>query len=133
LPVAWPEVPVIASRGIVVLTFAGLLLGAVRASAQRQHPPQDEPIHEQFYSTWMRPDHPDLSCCGQYDCYPTEARNEDGVWFAKRREDGEWIRVPPEKIEHNRDSPDGRSHLCAPGPERVYLVDVFCFIAGNGM
>lgn len=81
----------------------------------------------------MRPDHPDLSCCGQYDCYPTEARNKHGVWFAKRREDGEWLRVPPQKIEHNRDSPDGRSHLCAPGPERVYLVDVFCFIAGNGM
>jgi hypothetical protein len=79
------------------------------------------------------PDNPDLSCCGQYDCYPTEARNENGVWFAKRREDGQWLRVPPEKVEHNRDSPDGRSHLCAPGPERAYLADVFCFIAGNGM
>jgi hypothetical protein len=80
-------VPVMASRGVVVFTLAGLLFPAARSSAQHQHPPQDEPIHEKFYSTWMQPDKPNLSCCGQHDCYPTEARNEGGLWFAQRRED----------------------------------------------
>jgi hypothetical protein len=61
-----------ASRGVVVFTLAGLLFPAARSSAQHQHPPQDEPIHEKFYSTWM---------------HPTEARNEGGLWFAQRRED----------------------------------------------
>ncbi len=126
-------VPVVNWRSIVVLMFAGLLFGAVRASAQHRHPPQDEPIHEKFYSTWMRPDNPNLSCCSQHDCYPTEARNEGGVWFAKRREDGKWLRVPPEKVEKNRDNPDGRSHLCAPRPERAYSADIFCFTAGSGI
>lgn len=125
--------PVVTWRSIVVMMSAGLLFGAVRASAQHRHPPQDEPIHEKFYSTWMRPDNPNLSCCSQHDCYPTEARNEGGVWFAKRREDGKWLRVPPEKVEKNRDNPDGRSHLCAPRPERAYSADIFCFTAGSGI
>lgn len=124
---------VITWRGTVILMFAGLLFGAVSASAQHQHPPQDEQIHEKFYSTWMRPDNPHLSCCSQHDCYPTEARKEDGIWFAKRREDGKWLRIPPEKVEQNRDNPDGRSHLCAPRPERAYSADVFCFTAGSGI
>lgn len=125
--------PVITWRSIIVLMSAGLVFGAVGASAQHRHPPQDEPIHEKFYSTWMRPDNPNLSCCSQHDCYPTEARNEGGVWFAKRREDGKWLRVPPEKVEKNRDNPDGRSHLCAPRPERAYSADIFCFTAGSGI
>lgn len=120
-------------RVIVVLISAGLLFGSVRAFAQHRHPPQDVQIHEKFYSTWMRPDNPRLSCCSQHDCYPTEARVEDGVWFAKRREDGKWLRVPLEKVEQNRDNPDGRSHLCAPRPERAYSADVFCFTPGSGI
>jgi len=31
-------------------------------------------LHEMFYSTWMMPDHPNVSCCNKQDCYPTEAR-----------------------------------------------------------
>jgi hypothetical protein len=46
---------------------------------------------------------------------------------ALHRESGEWIDVPPEKIEQNRDSPDGRNHLCA-STEKF----VFCFVAGAG-
>jgi hypothetical protein len=124
---------VITWRGIVVLMSAGLLFGAVSASAQHQHPPQDEEIHEKFYSTWMRPDNPHLSCCSQHDCYPTEARIEGDIWLAKRREDGKWLRVPPQKVEQKRDNPDGRSHLCAPRPERAYSADVYCFTPGSGI
>jgi hypothetical protein len=40
----------------------------------------------------------------------------DGNLYAKRREDGKYILIPPEKVEHNRDNPDGRNHLCTPPP-----------------
>jgi hypothetical protein len=36
---------------------------------------------------------------------------KDGQWWAFRREDDKYIPVPWEKVERNRDSPDGRSHL----------------------
>jgi len=105
-----------------------------QARAQdHHHPPADVAIHEKFYSTWMMPDRPDLSCCTRQDCYPTEVRFRDGFWEAKRREDGVYIRVPWEKVERNRDNPDGRNHVCMPPPNRSPRgKDVFCFALGGG-
>lgn len=96
------------------------------------HPPQDQELHEKFYSTWHMPDHPATSCCNNADCYPTEIKYVDGSIFAKRREDGKFIFVPPQKVERNRDNPDGRNHLCAPPPTRFNSSDtVFCFALGG--
>lgn len=120
-------------RGLIVLACIAALFGLTRASAQHQHPPADVPLHEQFYSTWMMPDNPSISCCHNRDCYPTEARHDEQGWLAKRREDGKWLRVPAPKVEQNRDNPDGRNHLCAPTPETAALVEVFCFTVGSGM
>ena len=54
--------------------------------------------------------------------------------FARRREDGKWLFIPSRKVERNRDSPDGRNHLCAPPPGAMYLPDtVFCFALGSGI
>ena len=116
----------VAAAIVVVLCLA--------ARAQHQHPPQDAATHELFYKSWMRPDNPTMSCCNKSDCYPTMARFQFGHWYAQRREDGKWLAVPPAKIEHNRDSPDGRSHLCAPPPhlETVYEGGVICFAVGGG-
>jgi hypothetical protein len=98
----------------------------------RHHPPQDLPLHEKFYSKWHMPDNPALSCCNEADCYPTEIRYVDGNLYAKRREDGKYIPVPPQKVERNRDNPDGRNHLCAPPPNAYYPSDtVFCFALGG--
>jgi hypothetical protein len=100
-------------------------LGIAARADEHQHPPHDAPIHEQFYSTWMRPDQPDKSCCNLRDCAPvTQVRRAGNRWQALR--DGEWLTIPPEKIEVNRDSPDGRSHLCAIG------LSVICFVLGTG-
>lgn len=110
------------------LLSVGLMLCACAASAQelhRHHPPEDQAIHERFYSTWMRPDLPQASCCSNQDCEPAEARWVGDHWEAKGR-DGAWVSVPPSAVEHNRDSPDGRSHLCHVGAH------VYCFIAGSG-
>jgi hypothetical protein len=36
--------------------------------------------------------------------------------------------VPPGKVEHNRDTPDGRNNLCAPPSNALRPSDtVFCF------
>lgn len=116
-----------------ILAALAMLACATTATAQeRHHPAQDAPIHEKFYSTWMMPDRPDMSCCNKQDCYPTEARFSEGQWWAQRREDGQWLPVPWEKVERNRDTPDGRSHMCAPPPGRSVGDVVFCFSLGGG-
>jgi hypothetical protein len=115
------------------LLAAGLIIVVSTATAQHRHPPQDEALHEKFYSRWYMPDDPAKSCCNKADCYPTEVKYVDGKLFARRREDGKYIAIPPQKIEHNRDNPDGRNHLCAPPPSSVNPVDtVFCFALGGG-
>jgi hypothetical protein len=99
----------------------------------RTHPTSDLPLHEKFYSTWYMPDQPTKSCCNKADCYPTEVRVLGGIIYARRREDGKWLRIPPQKVEHNRDNPDGRNHLCAPPPTGSSPPDtVFCFALGSG-
>lgn len=113
------------------IVAAFLFLGCAYFKAwAHDHPPQDAEIHQKFYRTWMMPDAPQSSCCDDRDCYPTEARKVGNRWEAKRREDGQWLVVPPEKIEQNRDNPDGRNHLCAPPP--AYGDRVYCFIVGSG-
>ena len=122
------------------LVSIGLLLTvatAVKAqeagqdAAHRHHPPQDQALHEKFYSTWHMPDNPTLSCCNNADCYPTEIQYVDGKIYARRREDGKYIFIPSQKIERNRDNPDGRNHLCAPPPALSSVDTVYCFALGG--
>ena len=90
---------------------ASLVLVVSTAAAQHRHPPEDQALHEKFYSTWYMPDNPNSSCCNDADCYPTEIKNVGGNIYARRREDGKYIPIPPQKVERNRDNPDGRNHL----------------------
>lgn len=113
--------------GALALLFVGHLINP--ASAQG-HPPEHQALHERFYSTWMMPDAPKVSCCHNQDCAPAASRVVDGRWEAKRPDDDTWVQVPPSKIEQNRDSPDGRSHLC--GRKISSGFAVFCFIRGGG-
>lgn len=100
---------------------------------EHKHPVADIPLHQKFYSTWMKPDDPKMSCCNMVDCYPTEIRFIGGKLHARRREDGHWLPIPPEKIERHRDNPDGRNHICAPSPTASYPENtVFCFTLGGG-
>lgn len=113
-----------------------LSVWGLNARAQEHnHPPQDEAIHEKFYSNWMMPDEPAKSCCNRADCYPAEVKYDGGgrLW-GKRREDGLWLLIPPKKIETNRGSPDGRNHMCAPPPTADYYPPntVFCLVLGGG-
>ena len=118
--------------GIVCGILAAMFIGNVRAQ-EHQHPPQDRAIHEKFYS-WMMPDNRQISCCHNEDCSPAESKYENGQWLARKvGDDGGFTPIPPRKIEHDRDSPDGRSHICG----RRYGFNgnefsVFCFIPGSG-
>jgi hypothetical protein len=117
------------SLGIIaVLTAIVMLMSA--ALGQHMHGNEMIPkARGEFYSTWMRPDMPNSSCCNQNDCSPAEARTRNGVLEARQiRPDGygPWLVVPPEKVEQERDSPDGLNHLCAIGSS------VLCFKAGGG-
>src|SRR3954453_9894963 len=104
------------------------------AGAQHNHPPQDVEVHEKFYSTWFMPDQPTRSCCNKADCYPTEGKFEHNQGSPWRGEDGQYIPIPANKVERNRDNPDGRNHICAPPPWANYPPNtVFCFSLGGGI
>jgi hypothetical protein len=122
--------PCVAALSIVI---ACALLATTADAQEHRHPPQDAAIHLKFYSNWMMPDNPNKSCCNLSDCYPTEIKFEGQDLYARRREDGKWLYVPPQKIERNRDNPDGRNHVCAP-PPRPHAIDiVFCFTLGGAI
>jgi hypothetical protein len=128
------RVVAIVALALALLVFAAYLQLSQAQAEEHSHPAADVPIHEKFYSSWMMPDKPDRSCCNQRDCYPTEVRYREGFWEARRREDGEYVRVPWEKVEQNRDNPDGRNHVCMPPPSLGYYKDeVFCFALGSGI
>jgi len=122
---------------LAAIATAAMILAQVFSKScaqEHRHPPENEAIHDKFYSTWFMPDNPTKSCCNKADCYPTEIKIEGGNIFAQRREDGKWLFVPSRKVERNRDNPDGRNHLCAPPPSATaYPLDtVFCFALGGG-
>lgn len=118
--IAWP------------LIIVGLVLIAVPVRAQHVgHPPEHMALHDKFYKTWMMPDHPGISCCHDEDCKPAEAHMRNGQWYARQEGDtGDFTPIPPQKVEQNRDTPDGRNHLC--GRRYSSQFSVFCFIAGSG-
>jgi hypothetical protein len=123
LPVIW---------GLPQRTFAQESTLHGQGQAERRHPPRDMALHEKFYSTWHMPDNPALSCCNNADCYPTDIKYVEGNIYAKRREDGKYILIPPQKVERSRDNPDGRNHLCAPPPSLSNSSDtVYCFTLGG--
>lgn len=122
-------------RGWSVLFCAGLLAFAFYASgtgAQHLgHPPEEMEIHERFYSNWMMPDNPTISCCHKQDCHPAQSRFIDGHWEARWTDDDMWMAIPPYKVEQSRDSPDGRAHMC--GRRVGNGVTVYCFVRGGGV
>jgi hypothetical protein len=120
---------------VVVLAVASVWLAA-KAFAQEphKHRPQDLELHHKFYKTWMMPSNRAVSCCHDEDCRPAEARRlPNGQWEARQEGDvGSFSPVPADKVEYDRDTPDGRNHLCG---RRLGIGNdfyVYCFIAGAG-
>jgi hypothetical protein len=110
------------AAAVMMLVAAISLLIFIATKAWAQHPPEHQELHEKFYSTWMiprpgMPDHRKASCCDKRDCYPAEVTRIGGQWFFLHRETKRWLPIPENRLEHNqpdpRESPDGRSHICA--------------------
>lgn len=85
-----------------------------------------------FYERWMQPGTRTVSCCNQQDCADVEhVRRFNGQLQMQRKLDGEWLTIPPERLESNhddaRDSPDGRSHMCS------RFDNVYCAVLGSGI
>jgi hypothetical protein len=61
----WVDVLDNQNRYILPLLISGILILAVSSAIAQEHhhPPQDQTIHERFYSTWMMPDNRNMSCC----------------------------------------------------------------------
>lgn len=108
------------------------------------HPPEHMQLHHEHYSKWQRKDttlHSSIkNCCGDGDCYPTAAHYDvaKGLWKAKRREDGKWLWIPKNVFDEASNDPrsaDGRSHLCAVGPNNNSFGKdwIWCFRPGAGI
>ena len=130
--------------GIKYVAVGALLLliwSCIPAIAQEhKHPPQDEAIHQKFYRNWNMPDNRAVSCCHDEDCFPAQAKNVNGTWYARKDDGDEWIEIPRNKVDiglpDSRDPPDSRAHLC--GRKYTFMgassgFTVFCFTAGAGI
>lgn len=98
---------------------------------EHRHPPQHEALHHKFYKTWMQPDNRSISCCHDQDCAPAQSRKStDGGWQSRHSDDEEWVDIPARKVEQERDSPDGQSHLCK--LKTFHGTYVYCFLPAAG-
>ena len=118
----------------VLFVAAMFIVVAAFADEPHKHRPQDLELHHKFYKTWMMPSNRSVSCCHDQDCQPAEARKlSNGQWEARQEGDtGEFTPVPPDKVEYDRDTPDGRNHLCGRKLGVTNDFYVYCFIAGAG-
>lgn len=81
-----------------------------------------------WYKTLRQP-FTGYACCDGKDCRPTTARVRNRV--VEVLVDGEWTRVPYDKI-LKRKSPDLNTHVCAPkGPWSPKVI--FCVVLGAGV
>lgn len=94
------------------------------------HPPQDQLLHEKFYSTWQMPDNPTLSCCNNADCYPTEIQYVDRQDLCEAKGTGSTYSSRPRRSSETEIIP-AENHLCAPPPALSPMDTVYCFALGG--
>lgn len=107
--------------------FFGKPVKGQEISTEHNHPPEHAQLHENFYSGWMKPDNRTISCCNKQDCAPAQVKYKDGKYYVKSIWNGAWVYFPSEKIDWQRESPDGRSHACISQHNVPY-----CLVLGQG-
>lgn len=118
--------PAIVTIGVVIMLI--LFMTPVRAQEMGGH--THAGAVGQFYQSWMQPDNRAMSCCHDKDCAPAQSKLVNGTWYSRHSDDEEWIEIPARKIERERDSPDGRSHLCK--FKAFHGAYVYCFLPAAG-
>lgn len=121
----------------VAATFFAQTTAAFSDEPEHGHPPEHTQLHDDFYSKWKRPDDPKVSCCGGQDCFPVEIKHVAGNLYVKSRWNGQWVLMPPEKIDRRNVSPDGQNHACLSPPsfeagQRYEGNAPLCFMYGQG-
>lgn len=118
------------------LTLALIVMGAILIFLYSVDITKGEEGHThhgavgKFYQSWMQPDNRSISCCHDQDCAPAQSRLVDGRWQARNSDDEEWLDIPARKVETERDSPDGQSHLCKRSSQWGSFV--YCFLPAAG-
>jgi hypothetical protein len=117
----------------MVVVVLWLIATAPAYAQEHRHKPEDADNHHKFYKSWMMPDNRAISCCHDEDCTRAEVQFKDGSWYARQVGDqNPFTKIPSHKVEQERDSPDGSSHLCG----RRYFFSgeftVFCFLPAAG-
>jgi hypothetical protein len=111
---------------IVPALVVCFLLSIGGARGQENHGHTHAGAVGQFYQTWMRPDNRAMSCCHDKDCAPAQSKRIKDSWFARNSDAEDWVEIPASRVEKERDSPDGQSHLCKAGtPGNIF---VYCFL-----
>lgn len=99
-----------------------------------------DPAVKEWYRTLMRPDVPDMSCCGEADAYYCDIIHiREGKTYCTITDDrddaplrrphidiGTEILIPPEKLKYDRGNPTGHSILFV-GTSNGYHF-AFCFV-----
>ena len=104
-----------------------------------------DPVVRQWFKTLMRPDYPELSCCGEADgYYADEIHVRDGKTFATITDDrpdeplrrphidiGTEIEIPDAKLKWDRSNPTGHGIVFLGGG--AYGRYVFCYVQPGGV
>lgn len=102
-----------------VLAWMVIALSAVVLSSHAAPPPGSSGQYHDWYSKLLQPD-TGMSCCSISDCrHEPWRQTSDGydVFI-----DGEWVRIPDDKILKRTDNPTGEAVTCHAGKT------IFCFI-----
>jgi len=130
--------------GLVTAVLFGCALGTGRARDLGQWENSDPAVRE-WFKTLMRPDMPELSCCGEADgYYADEIHVKDGKTYATITDDrpdgplgrphiaiGTEIEIPDNKLKWDRSNPTGHAIVFLGGGAYGYWV--YCFVQGSGI
>ena len=112
---------------LIAMMLAGPL-SASQSNRQGHHGQGYDALHH-WYLTLK--DKRGRSCCDLLDCRPSQSRVRGRN--VEVLVDGEWTRVPPDKI-LPLTSPDLGTHVCSPGRESNYpRGHIFCVVLGSGV
>jgi hypothetical protein len=101
-----------------------------------------DPKVREWYRALMRPDYPNLSCCGEADAYwCDDVYGHDGQMFCKITDDrpdqplgrthidiGTEIEIPRNKLKWDKSNPTGHAIVFLGGQNYV-----FCFVQSSGV
>ena len=103
----------------IAATLAAFIVAFATSPKARAQDNGHHLYHADHYSQWKQPG-TNVSCCNGKetkdgrttgDCYPTTAEVRAGSWWAKR-DDGQWVIVPNDRILRERNPDVERAHLC---------------------